>query len=255
MLINPIRVQDPTGTTGTPVRLGISPMAAMSSGVPVASEDWNSVKLKAELAPEMALFVSTSLSQWFTVKPERFHRDVQVNDVAYRRLDPEYYAWLRSRMNLARLAALAGQLDQDEFDALRDRFNRIHEWAMAQLGEAALEAAVRGLDSRDYLPPAIEPWDRHVASPAAGQSGSQAEAVAMVDAIRETAITLGWKQERLYTAGRPLSPLCGLAAYLNPGDRLGEVTREAIEIILPSGVRQHLYNPDVEQPWVKRIKS
>jgi len=50
-----------------------------------------------------------------------------------------------------------------------------------------------------------------------------------------------------------LSPLRGLASYLNPGDRIGAVTREAIEIILPSGVRQHFYNPDVEQPWVRRV--
>jgi hypothetical protein len=42
---------------------------------------------------------------------------------------------------------------------------------------------------------------------------------------------------------------------LNPGDRIGAVTREAIEIILPSGVRQHFYNPDVEQPWITREKS
>ena len=75
----------------------------------------------------------------------------------------------------------------------------------------------------------------------------------MVDAIQEQAIGLGWKQERLYATGKPLSPLRGLASYLNPGDRIGAVTRDAIEIILPSGVRQHFYNPDVEQPWVRRV--
>jgi len=230
-------------------------MAAMTCGVPVVSEDRNTVCRKVEHAQERAFFVSTSLSQWFTVQPERFHRDVQLNDVAYRRLDPEYYAWLRSRMNMARLAALAGQLDQEAFDTLRDSFNRIHEWAMAQLGEAALEAAVRGLDSREYRPPATEPWDRHVASPVAGPSASQAQAVAMVDAIRETAIGLGWKHERLYSADKPLSPDSGLAAYLKPGDRIGEVSSQSIEIIGPPPVevRQRFYNPDVNQPWVIRV--
>jgi hypothetical protein len=226
----------------------------MSSGVPVASEDRNSVHLKAERTAEKALFVSTSLSQWFTSEPERFHRDVQLNDVAYRRLDPEYYAWLRSRMNMARLAALAGQLDQEAFDTLRSMFNRIHEWATSHFtldGSDGLAAAVRVLDARSYRAPVVEPWDRHSARPAPSMAGP--EALAMVEAIRETAIGLGWKQERLYTAGKPLSPLCGLAAYLNPGDRVGEVTREAIEITLPSGVRQRFYNPDVEQPWIRPV--
>jgi hypothetical protein len=182
-----------------------------------------------------------------------FHRDVQLNDVAYRRLDPEYYAWLRSRMNLARLAALAGQLDQDEFDALRDRFNRIHEWATSHFtldGSGGLAAAVRVLDARGYAAPVAEPWDRRKAQPASATAGP--DAIAMVDAIRDAAITLGWKQERLYTAGKPLSPNSGLVAYLNPGDKIGEVTREAVEIIVPSGAHQRFLNPDVAQPWIRR---
>ena len=203
-----------------------------------------------------SLYVSTSLACWETAKTEMFHRDVQLNDVAYRRLDPEYYAWLRSRMNLARLAVLAGQLDQDEFDALRDRFNRIHEWATSHFtldGSGGLAAAVRVLDARGYAAPVAEPWDRHKAQP--GPSGASPEALAMVNAIRVQALGLGWKEERLYTAGKPLSPLCGLAAYLNPGDRIGEVTREAIEVIVPSGVHQRFFNPDVAQPWIRRSES
>jgi hypothetical protein len=202
-----------------------------------------------------ALFVSTALSYWKTDRAEIFNRDVQINATAYRRLDPEYYAWLRSKMHMAKLAVLAGQLSQEAFDALRTSFNQIHEWAMASLGEAALDAAVRSLDARNYLPPATEPWDRHEATPAAGIVAAHAKALAMVDAIREQAIGLGWKLERLYATGKPLSAKSGLVAYLNPGDRIGEVTSEAIEIILPSGVHQHLYNPNVEQPWVKREKS
>ena len=38
-------------------------------------------------------------------------------------------------------------------------------------------------------------------------------------------------------------------------DSIGAVTREAIEIILPSGVRQHFYNPAVEQTWTLRHSS
>jgi predicted P-loop ATPase len=57
--------------------------------------------------------VSTTLGYWQTDRPDAFNRDVQINDTAYRRLDPEYYAWLRSRMHMAKLAALAGRLAQE----------------------------------------------------------------------------------------------------------------------------------------------
>ena len=197
------------------------------------------------------LFVSSSLDTWTPARPECFASDVQLDDIAYRRLDPEYYAWLRSRMLTAKRFALGGQLSSEAFDTLRNRFNQIHLWAMANLDRASLSAAVRASDVSIYRAPAIE----HPITPRATQAPATAspEALAMVDAIREQSLGLGWKQERLYTAGKPLNPLCGLAAYLNAGDRIGEVTREAIEIILPSGVHQRFYNHDVEQPWVRRV--
>ena len=201
------------------------------------------------------LFVSTALDTWTTDQPEIFAHDVQINDTAYRRLDPDFYAWLRSRMFTAKRAVLAGQLAPETFDGLRDSFNRIHKWAMVHLGEATLEEALRTLHAKDYRPPAAERWDRHGAPPAAGNSSTHTQALAIVDAIREQAIALGWKHERLYAVGKPQSPLRGLASYLNSGDRIGEITREAIEIMLPSGVRQHFYNPEVEQPWIRRTVS
>jgi hypothetical protein len=120
---------------------------------------------------------------------------------------------------------------------------------MEHLGEVALDAAVRSLDSRDYQPPVAEPWDT---PPAVGKDAPDAEAVAMVDAIQEQALSLGWKHDRLYAAGKPSSQNRGLVSYLNPGDLIGEVTRESIEIILPNNVCQRFYNPDVDQPWIRR---
>ena len=201
------------------------------------------------------LFVSTSLDTWATDQPETFTRDVQINDTAYRRLDPEYYAWLRSRMRRAKRAVFGGQLAQEAFESLRFSFNRIHAWAIAHFGEAALNAAVRSLVAADYSPPAAEPWDRHEKPPAAENAPARAEAVAMVDAIQEQAVGVGWKQEQLYRTGKPSRQNRGLVSYLNPADRIGEVTHEAIEIILPNGVRQHFYNPDVEQPWIRRVSA
>ena len=153
---------------------------------------------------------------------------------------------------MAKLSVLAGQLPQEALDATRDSFNRIHEWAIAHFGEAILQEAVRALDARDYRPPVAEPWDT---PSVVGKAAPAAEAVAMVDAIQEQAVGVGWKQERLYRTGKPSSQNRGLVSYLNPADRIGEVTHEAIEIILPNGVRQHFYNPDVEQPWIRRVSA
>lgn len=208
------------------------------------------------VSPWTALFVSTSLDTWTTGQPEIFARDVQIDDAAYRRLDPEYYAWLRSRMNLAKLAAQAGRLGEEEFEELRGKFNAVHEWAMAHFGEDALREAVRNFDARNYAPPVAEPG-RPVRVARAAES-STAEIVAMVDAIRDQARSLGWTHESLYGAGGPARALfgkaCGLAGLLRATDRIGEVTRQSIEIILSSGVRQRFYNPDVEQPWIRRQK-
>jgi hypothetical protein len=51
------------------------------------------------------------------------------------------------------------------------------------------------------------------------------------------------------------SPDRGLVSFLKPGDRIGEVTLQSIEIVgpPPTGVRQRFYNPDVDQPWIRRV--
>ncbi|HNY42121.1 MAG TPA: hypothetical protein PKJ41_17085 [Bryobacteraceae bacterium] len=202
------------------------------------------------------LYVATSLHSWPTDQPHRIARDVQINDTAYRRLDPEYYAWLRSRMNLARLAADAGRLRREDFDELRVKFNVIHEWAVAHFGEDALRDAIGHLDARVYSPPVAEV--EKTARPKPIDDAGLAEATAKVDAIRDRAFELGWTVRSLY--GSPISPSAvrrrdrGLTGCLRPGDQIGEVARESIEIILSSGIRQRLYNPDVEQPWVRRLR-
>jgi len=152
-----------TGTPGTLEHGRSTLIGSEVCGVPVLSSEVCATGTRLEHAqPQQpnsaALFVSTALSCWKTDRPDAFNRDVQINDTAYRRLDPEYYAWLRSKMHMAKLAALAGQLAQEPFDGLRDSFNRIHEWAMVHFGETMLGEAVRTLDARDYGPPVVEPW-------------------------------------------------------------------------------------------------
>ena len=67
------------------------------------------------------LFVSTSLATWTTASPEQFARDFQINDTVYRRLDPEYYAWLRHKLTLAEKALEAGKIDYEAFDTLLEK--------------------------------------------------------------------------------------------------------------------------------------
>ncbi|MGB9611086.1 MAG: hypothetical protein ACPL7M_08945 [Bryobacteraceae bacterium] len=184
-----------------------------------------------------------------------FARDVQIDDMAYRRLDPDYYAWLRSRMNLAKLAAGAGRLSPEAFDELREKFNAVHDWAVAHFGENTLREAVRSLDTRNYAPPVAESDKR--ARPARANDCVAVEVVAMVDAIRDRALALGWTEDLLGaatgSAGEPLSRRCALAHLLRLGDQIGEITPQFIEIVTASGVRQRFYNPDVGQPWIRTV--
>jgi hypothetical protein len=189
-------------------------------------------------------FVSTSLYVWSTTEPERFARDFQINDTVYRRLDPEYYAWLRSRMAMAKAAAMAGRIDAGAFEELRVRFNAVHEWAIAAFGEARLLDAVRTADVRAYAPPVPEPWRPHrplTTGPAATNDAGGFEcrvserAVSLVDAICDRAQALGWTYEALYQVrGRlrfPFGQGYGLVCFIRDQDRIGEVAADAIEII------------------------
>jgi hypothetical protein len=208
------------------------------------------------------LFVSTALDTWFAENAAAFARDVQINDTAYRRLDPDYYAWLRSRMMLAKTAAGAGQIGLDAFDDLRHRFNAIHQWAVDRFGEQALIAAVRNLVVREYSPPVAEPEPQRRATvpvcPDRNAVVVSPESAALVHAIRDRAIAMGWTHESLYqTRGSlrfPLGSDYGLVCYLKPDDRIGDVTTHSIEIILANNVRQRFYNPNVDQPWIRRLR-
>lgn len=245
----------PTGTTGTLGRAPVSDSESVNSGVPVPSNE-NSATGTLGRHSTAALFVATTLESWQTDQPHVFARDVQINDTAYRRLDPQYYAWLRSRMNLAKSAHQAGQIDSGAYEDLRAKFNAVHAWAMTQIGELALSEAIRGLDARDYAPPVAEPdTPRRVAPP---PDAPRANAVALVDAIRDRALALGWTHGSLYATGGSarfaFGRERGLVCSLRPDDRIGEVTSQSIEIILANNVRQRFYNPNVDQPWIRRVR-
>ena len=197
----------------------------------------------------------------------RLAPDFAMDARCYRKLDPEYFAWLRSRMLEVSAAHKAGRVSQAAFDELRTRFNELQENAIALFGEKALQDAILASGFSRYRPPAPDaPSGRsgakeQVASEKAARpdsTRSRPGAEAAVDAVRDQALALGWTHERLY--GRPASDQPGqrgdlVTALLRPGTRIGEITRQWIAIISPPPHENslRLYNPDVEQPWVKCV--
>ena len=85
-------------------------------------------------------------------------------------------------------------------------------------------------------------------------------AVAKVDAIRDQALALGWSEARLYqNRGRlrfPFGGDYGLVCFIGEEQRVGEVTKQHVEILVGSPPREsrlRFYNPDVDQPWLLHV--
>jgi len=208
------------------------------------------------------LFISTDLAFWVPPQHEPDTADRNVNGKTYRLLDPAYLAWLRGRMLALKRASEEGRVPTEAFRQTCKRFNTLQEWAITCYGEDALREAMQKTDLTSYQPPKSQqpPEPQHVLDePRPADNARLRRATDLVDTIRDEALALGWKLERLYkSAGfekRPSSRDYGLVCYIGEHDRLGAVTRQSIEIIgaPPTEVTRCFYNPDVEQPWVKRI--
>ena len=206
------------------------------------------------------LFVATNLESWETSTPDP-NQDEICERCGYRRLDPSYYAWLRSMMVKARQAHARAQLPDEEYELLRIRFNAMHGWALARFGEEVLRATVARGVPEEYRPPVVwfpedevepAPISQHV-HPAEGDwpftEPVTPEAVAKVDAIREHALALGWTEAGLYqNRGRyrfPVGGDYGLVCFLHSGACVGEVTEQWIEIINLSDARLRFYKQSV----------
>lgn len=211
------------------------------------------------------IWVSTDLFFLTPRDPEALARDLQIDQRCYRRLDPEYFAWLKVRMHALRAAVIAGRVSGVAFEAIRLRFNEVQAKAIAMLGDAALLRAVRALDVERYRPPMVEQREPSTLRNARPEPHPCHERIVrargLIDAIRDQALALGWTLERLYFHegfdGRRLTTRSGLICFIGPTHQIGEVTRESIEIIGPPTreVRTRFYNPDVEQPWRRRSRA
>ena len=69
--------------------------------------------------PSPVLYVATTLDCWKTDQPDSYARDVGIYGTCYRRLDPEYFAWLGTRMALAQRAAKAGKMTGEQLGDLK----------------------------------------------------------------------------------------------------------------------------------------
>jgi len=220
---------------------------------------------KASVGTEV-LFVATDLESRHLECGEGGNRDIEHEEKIYRRLDPEYFAWLRSRMVAAGNAHKAGKLSDNRWNLLRERFNRIQKLAIEEFGEDALQKAVRGMNPRTYQVPAIhqkKDWIYPAEEAWKCKQPVTSRAVAKVDAIRDEAMARGWSEARLYqNQGRfrfPCGQDYGLVCFVDEDREIGAVTRQFIEIIhgantpRPSTLRFH--NPDVSQPWLKKVET
>jgi len=100
-----------------------------------------------------APFVATNLSVYRGEVNPGQSGDITFDGLPYRRLDPAYYAWLRSRMEKARKAWQSGKLDEASYSSLKEHFNAIHDEAVRLFGESTLLHAVRTLDPKTYPAP------------------------------------------------------------------------------------------------------
>jgi hypothetical protein len=110
----------------------------------------------------------------------------------------------------------------------------------------------RAAHAVDPSPPAVAPEARarHLHPPAGDYRFTvdvDDDALAEVARIRERANACGWTDDDLLqNRGRirfPCGPDWGLVCFLRHGQRVGEVTELAIELVLVNGVVQHFQRP------------
>ena len=122
--------------------------------------------MAVEKRETLELYVATNLDSWKPTQQDLLARDVRVNGVCFRRLDPEYYAWLRHKMLLAEKAVESGRIPLLAFESLLVRFNEIHIWAEDRFGRETLAGAMKSLDLAGYLVPRQEAASSEVMNPA-----------------------------------------------------------------------------------------
>lgn len=189
-----------------------------------------------------ALYVATDLRSWETEEPRRHAADVDIDGTDYRRLNRQYYAWLRRMMDRAMRAYDACKMSDQAFEGLCARFSVVQTWAVGQWGDRRLRTSVAAFDAKAFTLPGTARRALKVVPAFAGppliRYDLPRSAYAEVERIREEASALGWSEASLnQTLGAhpfPIGRDYGLVCFLRDGDRIGDVTAESIEIIGPA---------------------
>ena len=212
-----------------------------------------------EDSEQQALYVSTDLkAQVFTLQEQDVNHDGQT----YRQLTPDYFAWLRSRMQTVQSAHRNKRMSDKNWNILRERFNPIQQHAIELFGQDALKAACEDFNSNHYQPPQDfqeERWIYPVNETLKFSADVKSNVVAKVDAIRAQAMKLGWTEAQLYQSqGRhrfPCGEDYGLICFIGGDREIARVTESYIEIIHGIGTANErvlkFRNSKVLQSWMK----
>jgi hypothetical protein len=260
--------------TSTRQRASVAPIFRKQAAVRAQKENDDLVLLRdAYNKAGIATFVSTSMTVVNRGESYGGREIVYDNGIAHYRLTPLFWSYLRHAFNNATRACEVGKLDASTYSELLNRISRIYNMTLAQFGEDAVKSA-----EQTFTP---TKWKRHCEGLAKPQELAIAEnthcampmpssayrypenatgayhpvsktAIALVDAIREKALALGWTMNQLYRNTGMAHRDWGLVCYLGPDDKIGKIDRQSIEIVHPRASQSlRFYNHEVEQPWMK----
>lgn len=118
---------------------------------------------RRQVRPERTavLYVSQDLRCWETNEPALYDRDIAIDGLPYRRLDLEYYAWLKFKLDWAMGAFNSGRIGTVLFDEISRRFSAVYVWARGWCGEAALRHAEAAFNAQNYSPPPTSTRSKH----------------------------------------------------------------------------------------------
>ncbi len=243
-------------------RATVAPIFRKQAAAQFQKEDEHRDQLRdAYNAAGAATFVSTSICVVTRGEVHATDEIVYDNGIPHYRLTPLFWSYLCHAFNNATRACEAGKLDAATYSELLNRISLIYNAALAQFSAEALKSAertftpakwkrhcerlTRDTQSIEYEDNTDMPTGRHPVSKTV---------LALVDAIRDQAIALGWTMHQLYCNVRIANRDWGLVCYIGPEDRLGTITRQSIEIVhrTAAGTHSlHFYNHEVEQTWLK----
>ena len=94
--------------------------------------------------PSPALFVSTCLKTFETTIDEVYCPiEIIIDDIALRRLDARYYAYLAENLERAKKAYQEDNLPAAALAFALARFAKIENWAIGNIGEEEIMAAIK----------------------------------------------------------------------------------------------------------------